>query len=404
MKNFLIIGFILLFSVVCFAGTKVITRYAVQNPNSLEMLLNAFDDEIDAARTVINELSTDHSTTKALSDELIVDHAILVTVLEELSADHATNKTIIDELSADHATTKTLDDELILDHAVILTYIDELSADHATTKTLDDELISDHAVIKTFLDELETDHGTFRTVVADLKTLLNNIRTWSQGQVFGNPSFAINTNFDVANALAFDYSNQGYIATVDAANVWDTGTAATIATARWATGLLSVDGHGPDETCTVTWETADGAGYATEAEATAALASLPDKDTAVGYISVLAGGATWTAGTDALEGGAGGTASTDTNYYNMNDIYVISAAVTSSAPEAFGAAALETLSNSTPATLGSTPLETLTATAPDTLGSSPLVTVDSAPLETLTATAPATLGSDPVTEQVQGGK
>lgn len=50
--------------------TKQISEAAVQHPGSLARLLNAFDDEIDAVRTLVNELKTDHATNIAVIADL----------------------------------------------------------------------------------------------------------------------------------------------------------------------------------------------------------------------------------------------------------------------------------------------------------------------------------------------
>lgn len=145
----------------------------------------------------------------------------------------------------------------------------------------------------------------------------------------GNPAFARNANFDVANANAISYVNNGVVKTLGATTNFDTGTVKTIPTVRWAAALLSISSAG---SAVLTWCTGD---FASEALAIAALKNttnpssganpaLPAGNTPVGYITVLAAGITWTAGTDALAGGAGGTPATTTNYVNgdVDDIVV----------------------------------------------------------------------------------
>lgn len=152
-----------------------------------------------------------------------------------------------------------------------------------------------------------------------LAAIVNNYINYA---LFGNPGFQIRTNFDVQNATAFFYTNGGVMKTFAATGAFDTLTVKTITTARWAAALLSVSAAGAG---VVTWCTGD---FATEALAIAALLgttnpgqaaanpALPAGNTPVGYVTVLAAGSTWTAGTDALAGGAGGTPATTTNYYN----------------------------------------------------------------------------------------
>ena len=69
---------------------------------------------LQATRTLLAELATDHATQKTFNDAV-------ETLVEELHDDHATFKTAIDE-------TKTAVDELIDDHATFKTVVDELTA------------------------------------------------------------------------------------------------------------------------------------------------------------------------------------------------------------------------------------------------------------------------------------
>jgi len=130
--------------------------------------------------------------------------------------------------------------------------------------------------------------------------------------VLGNPGFAIDTNFDVKNVNAFDIVSGGLLYTISADTSFDTGTTKVITADSWAAALLSVDSDG---TAYLQWA----AEAATEADAIAMLDGItPTGDVVVGYVTVLTdSGVTWTAGTDALEGGTGGGPSDDTNYYNV---------------------------------------------------------------------------------------
>lgn len=145
----------------------------------------------------------------------------------------------------------------------------------------------------------------------ELVTLQNSLRRFSLYQALGNPTFAIDTNFDVKNTEPIDYTNGGTLKQLADNTSFNTGTTKTITALKWGAAVLSVDATG---TGVVTW--ASGAGYDSEALALAALTDPGATHTIMGYVAVLAGAALWTAGTDALEGGTGGTASTDTNYYN----------------------------------------------------------------------------------------
>lgn len=144
--------------------------------------------------------------------------------------------------------------------------------------------------------------------------LINQIRNLELYYPIGNPGFAISSNFDVKNANAISYVNNGTLKTLSANTNFDTGTTATIATTKWNAALLSVNSSG---TAVLTWANAAGAAsYASEALAIAALAAAAATDTVLGYVTVQAAGGTWTPGTDALTTGTGGTAATATNYYN----------------------------------------------------------------------------------------
>jgi hypothetical protein len=308
---------------------------------------------------------------KDWDDFIAVLNAIGGTGLNELITDHATFKTAVDslvtlatELRTDHATFKTAADE-------VETLIEELHDDHATFKTSVDG-------IETLIEELSADHATFKTVVDDLKTLMNAVRKSYLYNVFGNPGFLIDTNFDVKNATAVYYSNGGTLKTLAANANFDTGTAATFPTVTWASALLSVDASGNG---VVTWFTNAGAGYASEAAAIADLTAAAATETAIGYITVLAAGAQWLAGTDALEGGTGGTPATTTNYYNSinPNATEVGAAVSSSSPA--------TLSTANPASAPATLAAPKPASAPATITAA----APSAGPATLTAGAADTL-------------
>lgn len=193
--------------------------------------------------------------------------------------------------------------------------------------------------VRDLVNELQTNHGTFRTVTTDNKTMVNQLRQVMLYNVMGNPGYAIDTNFDVKNATAVFYSNGGTLKTLAANTNCDTGTAKTITTARWGAAMLTINSSG---TCVVTYAASD---FASEALAIAGLTAPVATDTVIGYVTILAAGSTWTAGTSALQGGTGGTPATTTNYYNSinGNTLMIGAAVSSSAPAA--------LTNSTALTL-----------------------------------------------------
>lgn len=208
--------------------------------------------------------------------------------------------------------------------------VNELRTDHATFKTAAD-------AVETLIEELHDDHATFKTVVDDIKTLVNGLRNAMLYGALGNPTFAIDTNFDVKSTEPISYTNGGTLKTLADNTNFNTGTAQIIAINKWSSALLSVNASG---TGVVTWSATLNA--ASEALAIAALPALPATSTPLGYITVLTGsGVTWTAGTDALTGGTGGTPATTTNYYNAINPDVatlITAAVATSSPSALGSA------------------------------------------------------------------
>lgn len=184
--------------------------------------------------------------------------------------------------------------------------------------------------------ETTAQHNAAVTDLDALASLVNQMRAKALYNVFGNPAFARASNFDVSNANAFYYTNGGTLKTFAGSGTFDTGTTATIASAKWGAALLSVNSSG---TAVVTWFTNTGAGYASEALAIAAITAAAATDTVVGYITVLAAGSTWTAGTDALQSGTGGTPATTTNYYNSinpNTLYVGAAVTVTAAKVADG--------------------------------------------------------------------
>ena len=152
------------------------------------------------------------------------------------------------------------------------------------------------------------------TLVNSLSAQVDKLRSLALYMPLGNPGFAINTNFDVKNANAISYINGGTIKTLSANTNFDTGTSAVIASSKYGVAVLSVNSSG---TAVVTWFTASGAGYASEALAIAAITAPAATDTVLGYVTVQAHASGFTAGTDALTTGTGGNVATATTYYNL---------------------------------------------------------------------------------------
>lgn len=156
--------------------------------------------------------------------------------------------------------------------------------------------------------------GARRDAVVQFNALIKRLAF----STFDNPGFAINSNFDVKNGNAISYSVSNVLKTLTANTNFDTGTAATITANLWGIAILTHDGTTP----TVSWATTSAAmGYASEALAIAALGTLTtlipgSAFSSLGYVTVQAGASLWTAGTDALTTGTGGTPAATTNYYN----------------------------------------------------------------------------------------
>lgn len=152
----------------------------------------------------------------------------------------------------------------------------------------------------------------------DLLVSFNKCVTFLSNGTFQNPGFAINSNFDVKNANAISVTVGGVLKSLSANTNFDTGTAATITANLWGIFILTWDGT----TATVTWSSTSAQAYATEAlaianlRASGTLLAPASGFAALGYVTVQAGAALWTAGTDALATGTGGTPANATNYYN----------------------------------------------------------------------------------------
>ncbi len=154
-----------------------------------------------------------------------------------------------------------------------------------------------------------------------LRDLLINYNAqikYERNRSYGNTGFVIDTNFDIKNGNAVTYSLAGVLKTISANTSFDTGTAATITATLWGIAILTYDGS----TAKVTWaDTTAAMAYTSEALAIAALGKMtslcPTSGFAsLGYVTVQAGASLWTAGTDALTGGSGGTVANATNYYD----------------------------------------------------------------------------------------
>ena len=160
-------------------------------------------------------------------------------------------------------------------------------------------------------------HGALYDTVRKLANQVNDLSTANKTRCVTPPNFEIKSNFDIQNGDAFEIESGGIQKTVATDQTFDTGTSTIVTTNNyWACGILSIDINGT--TTYVNW----GAEASTEALAKANLADVTASgDVTCGYVAVqAASGQDFVGGTDALQGGSGGQASPDTNYYN--DQYV----------------------------------------------------------------------------------
>lgn len=171
----------------------------------------------------------------------------------------------------------------------------------------------DKFIAATTISGLGASYGT----VASMKAYATAASTdeADYARAVSNPGLAIDTNFDIKAANDFDIVYDGLFYTIAADTSFDTGTTEVITANKWGSAVLSVDSDGSSY---VDWLDS----YDTEVLALAAansfmVSDLRSGEVPVGIVTVKTGvDSTWTAGTDALQGGTGGTVSADTNYYN----------------------------------------------------------------------------------------
>lgn len=191
-----------------------------------------------------------------------------------------------------------------------------------TTQTLSGKLLGKDdfseilKALTTTTNALVADVEVLRTALAASNTLVGALRVYALTRAFADPAFAIKSNMDVQNANAVPYIFGGTLKVLASGQTFDTGTAQVIIANKWSSALLSLNAsNSPVLTWSATLNAAD------EATAIAALPAIPATSIAIGYITVLTGsGVTWTAGTDALQGGTGGTPATTTTYYNIDQV------------------------------------------------------------------------------------
>ena len=219
------------------------------------------------------------------------------------------------EISGNATQTLTLftGDNAMLRSALILVP-DNILADGVIQAQVGDAGAANEFILGTTISGLGSDAGV--VAVADLGDVAARSNSNDYNKLLGNPGLAIDTNFDIKAGNDFDVIAGGYVYTIAADTSFDTGTTEVIAADKFGVGLCSVTGDG---TTYVTWFSP----YDDEAAAIAAAVELfseeVDGAVGVGFVTVQTGdGVSWTAGTDALETGTGGTPSVGTNYYNYS--------------------------------------------------------------------------------------
>ena len=222
------------------------------------------------------------------------------------------------EISGNATQTLTLftGDNAMLRSALILVP-DNILADGVIQAQVGDTGATDEFIAETQISGLGAPGpGIVATANYTGTSAVNTLTLEDYSRPFSNPAFAIDTNFDVLNASAIDFSVDGYLHTLAANTNFDTLAVREIAADLWGVAALSVDADG---TTYVDWGTYD---YATEQQAKGVGASeliAISGECRCGFVTVLTGsGVTWTAGTDALEGGTGGNPATTTNYYSWS--------------------------------------------------------------------------------------
>lgn len=182
--------------------------------------------------------------------------------------------------------------------------------------------------ITTVINELVDDHATFKTVIDDTLTLQAKLLHASKNYVLGetDPVLAIDTNFDVKNTETIVFVAEGVKYTLGDNTSFDTGTTKTITAAQWGAAMLEA---ATASTGSMQWAAGS---YASEALALAAAKALTPTASKcpIGFVTVNAHAAGFTAGTDALTTGTGGNVATATNYYSLAS--PLFTAVSSSSP------------------------------------------------------------------------
>lgn len=145
---------------------------------------------------------------------------------------------------------------------------------------------------------------------------MNNLLATIAGQEAPLSTGALSngTTVTLATALQTIYVN-GVYASVAAQTGQAFGALGTIPEATW--GLIKVQRVAAGTTTFVSAAANYTTGYASEADAIAAMPATTADRVAIGFITILAGAGGWVAGTSGMTGQTGGTPATATNFYNF---------------------------------------------------------------------------------------
>jgi hypothetical protein len=156
-------------------------------------------------------------------------------------------------------------------------------------------------------------HAQYDDVVTAFKTITLKTGPGTPSGLLDAVTLAIGSTDTRVSTTAFHYACAGkgcHKVAVAAGTVLEAGTVPADTWGLWR-GSIAADG-----TITFTAAADNTTGYASEALAIAVLPATPSGETDLGYLTVLtASGQAFIPGTDALQGGASGNPSSDTNYY-----------------------------------------------------------------------------------------
>lgn len=122
------------------------------------------------------------------------------------------------------------------------------------------------------------------------------------------------TTVTLASSASVIYID-GVYASVAALTAQAFGSLGTIPASTW--GIIKVERIADGTTTFQSGAANYTTGYASEALAIAAMPATGAGEVATGFLTILASGDGWVAGTDALAGGTGGNPATTTNYYSF---------------------------------------------------------------------------------------